>query len=132
MYAADALQAALYAALSGHIGAPVYDYVPPGAAMPYVVIGHLTETPDDLHDREGSDVTATLHIWSDATGTRETNEILAAMDAALHHRRLVVDGVHCWSVVREFTEILRDQDVETGRPLRHAVTRYRIGLQEAG
>lgn len=129
MYAADALQAAIYQALNGHVGAAVYDYVPPGTPYPYVVIGHLTEVPDDLHDREGSDVTATLHIWSDATGTKEVNDILAAMDAALHHRRLTVDGAHCWAVVREFTEVLRDQDVETGRPLRHAVARYRFGLE---
>lgn len=131
MYAADAIQAAIYQVLTG-AGLTVYDYVPPGAAMPYVVIGHLTEAPHDLHDSEGSDVTATLHVWSDATGTRETNEILAVIDAALHHRALAIDGAHCWTVVREFTEILRDQDVETGRPLRHAVIRYRIGIHGEG
>lgn len=129
MYAADAVQAAIYQALTG-AGLTVYDYVPPGAQMPYVVIGHLTETPDELHDSEGSDLTATLHVWSDATGTKQTNDILAAIDAVLHHRALAVDGAHCWSCVREFTEVERDMDVETGRPLRHAIVRYRIGLQE--
>lgn len=130
MYEADALQAALYAALNGTITGGVYDQVPPGAAYPYTVIGHLTEEPVDLHDGEGSELTGTLHTWSAAPGTKEVNAILAEIDAVLHQRTLVVSGARCWSIEREFTQIVQDVDPETKRPLRHAVTRYRFGLEE--
>lgn len=130
MYEADALQAALYAALTAGTSVPWYDHVPPGTAYPYGVLGLVTETPEDLHDGDGSEVTATLHIWSDALGTRQVNETLREIDAALHHGTLSVSGARCWSVEREFTELLRDEDVATGRPLQHAVARYRISIQE--
>lgn len=126
MYAADAVQAAVFRVLDGHISVPVHDYVPPGTPMPYVVLGHATETPDELHGLAGSDLTVTLHVWSDATGTREAHTILAEIDAALHHARLDMDGAHCWACVRESTEVMHDEDIETGRPIRHAVVRYRI------
>lgn len=131
MYEADALQAALYAALNGTITGGVYDQVPPGAAYPYTVIGHLTEEPDDLHDGEGSEITGTLHVWSAAPGTAEVNGILKEIDVVLHRGTLVITGARCWSVEREFTgPIDRDMDPETRKPLRHAVTRYRFGLEE--
>ncbi|HEX7090640.1 MAG TPA: DUF3168 domain-containing protein [Longimicrobiales bacterium] len=132
MYAADAVQAAIYAALDGQIPGAVYDHVPPGTAMPYTVIGELTEVPADTHDRDGAELTATLHVWSAATGTREVNEILAAIDARLHHVQLpAAAGVRIVHTEREMTEIMRDEDITTGRPLRHAVVRYRLSVEEA-
>lgn len=128
MYEANALQAAIYTAISGTTG-DTYDHIPTGAAYPYKVIGEITEAPDDLHDREGSDVTATFHIWSKALGTKETNAIKKEIDAALHHAELTVTGARVWSVTREFSTTLRDRDPDTGDVLRHGVVRYRFGME---
>lgn len=130
MYAADAVQAAIYQDLNGALPCPVYDEAPPGSPMPYVVLGEWTDTPADTHDLDGSELTVTMHVWSDAPGTRETNEIMAAIDERLHHGQLVASGVRIVSIEREFAEVFREEDLTTGRQLRHAVLRYRITVQE--
>lgn len=129
MYEANALQAAIYTALNGVITGAVVDHIPAGTEYPYTVVGEITEASDDLHDREGSDVTATLHIWSKALGTKETNAIKKEIDAALHHADLAVTGARVWSVTREFSTTLRDRDPDTNEVLRHGVVRYRFGME---
>ena len=129
MYAADALWTAVYGALNGNITGGVYDQVPPGASYPYTVLGEATEVPDDLHGREGSDMTGTLHVWSAAPSGAEVDTIMAEIDAALHHADLTVAGARCWAVTRDLSRVMRDQDMETNEPLRHGVVRYRFGLE---
>lgn len=130
MYATDALQQALYDTLYGSIDGGVYDHVPPGAGYPYTVLGDTTEIPDDTHDGDGSEVTATLHTWSAAQGMEEVNQIGEAIDDLLHHDLLTIAGARNWSAEREFSETLRDRDPDTGRILRHRVVRYRFRLEE--
>lgn len=130
MYVADALWQAVYAALNGAITGAVYDQVPTDAAYPYTVIGESTDVPDDLHDGEGSEMTATLHVWSAAASGAEVDTIMAEIDAALHHTPPAVTGARLWSAEREFSTVLRDQDPDTGGPLRHGIMRFRFNLEE--
>ena len=130
MYAADAVWQAIYAALNGTITGGVYDQVPPEARYPYTVIGESTDVPDDLHDVEGSEMTVTLHVWSAAGSGAEVDTIMAQIDTALHHAPPAVSGARLWSVEREFTAVMRDQDPDTGDPLRHGIMRFRLNLEE--
>ncbi|MFW6202598.1 MAG: DUF3168 domain-containing protein [Gemmatimonadota bacterium] len=131
MYAANALQAALVSALNDGTSLDWYDHVPPGTQYPYGEVGHITEAPEDLHDGDGSGLTATLHIWSNAPGTKATNDVLADVDDTLHHGTLTVSGARVVEVYREFTQVRKEgEDPDTGRPLRHGIARYRFSLEE--
>lgn len=129
MYEGHALQKAIYTALDGTLTGGVYDYVPPDAPYPYTVIGDGTEAPDDLHDNDGAEETITLHVWSRERGAKQVKTILKEIDAALHFGSLSPTGASVWTVEREFTEIMRDRDPDTGEELRHGVARYRIGME---
>lgn len=128
----NALQQAIVGNLSPSVSATVWDEVAPGTDYPYIVVGEFTEVPAELHDQGGKDVTLTIHVWSDGLGSKETNKLLQEIEAVLHHGQgsLVINGARCWSMVREFSQILLDEDPDTGRTLRHGVVRYRAGLEE--
>jgi hypothetical protein len=127
-----AAQKAIYDAISGRIGATVYDDVPtlpdgqPQANFPYVVIGDDTFAPWDTDDQLGGEMTVTLHIWSRAGGMREAKTIAGQMYSLLHRARLSVMGYHLIDCLCEFSEFMRDPDGET----RHVVVRYRIKVQQ--
>ena len=129
MYAANALHTALYGVLNGALTGGAYDAVPGSAAYPYTVIGELTEVPDDSFSTEASEVTCTFHVWSAAGSGAEVDTIMAEIDGVLHREPPTVAGSHCWRAVREFSQVMRDQDPDTGDVLRHGVVRYRFGLE---
>lgn len=131
MDAGNALTVALYTALNGAITGAVHDQVPTDATYPYTVIGEDTDTPDDLRDVGGQEVTTTLHTWSAAAGSKEVRTIRQEIDAVLHRAPLSLSGARCWYVAREFSQIIRDEDPDTGKPLRHGVTRYRFRVEPA-
>lgn len=91
--AADPLQAALYARLSGTTGMPpVLDAVRTGQAKPYVTIGEDVVTPGPAVDVESEEIVTTLHVWSDHAGLSEAKVIMGQIKDALHNRPLPVDG----------------------------------------
>jgi hypothetical protein len=127
--AAWPLQQAIYARLTGDaslMGAVsgVYDYVPEGAAYPYVAIGEAVEVPNDSHDRPGLTVTFTLHIWSRYRGTKQAIQILGHVDRLLNRTPLAVAGFRDVSLVVESSQMMRDPDPE----IRHVPVRLRAWL----
>lgn len=132
MSAAEALQKAVYGALSdpdgpaGAAGLDVYDEVPEGASMPYVVIGELDELRDDAHTELGALVTITLHVWSRYRGYRETARCLDAVQDTLHRSRPDVDGFRDVSIVHDSNSYQRDPDPD----LRHGIGRFTARLTE--
>lgn len=104
----------------------VHDEVPENAPFPYVVIGDVTEVPDDAHDRQGLTTTITLHIWSRYRGFKEALEILVHVDRVLDRQPLAVDGFEDVSIAREWHQTLRDPDPE----IRHIPVRFRAWLTE--
>lgn len=117
------VQKALFSVLDAALGCDVHDDVPNNASMPYVVIGEDTQVPDDTKTSLGFEVTATLHVWSDAKdGRREAKGIISDIYDALHDAALTIDGMDAISCRWEFSETIPDVDDR----LTHGVTRYRI------
>lgn len=131
MIASAALQAAIYTTLSGAITGGVYDEVPPSATAPYTVIGDTTERPDDTHSSWGSEETITLHVWSNTKGSTQVKQIMAEIDALLHHQTIALSTGVLRLLSREFAEVFRDQTEVPGQRWRHGVMRYRATITEA-
>lgn len=122
------VQAALYSVLNGdaQLAGKVWDEVPEGTAMPYVVIGESIEQPDNSQDRHGWQTVATLHIWSRSRGFREANTIASRVAGLLDHQPLTVAGRHHVATRYEFAQTLKDP--EPG--VRHVVLRFRVLTEE--
>lgn len=120
------LQKAVYDRLVGVLACGVYDAVPRGADLPYVVIGETAMIPGTAKGRWGVEVTTTFHIWSSTPGFAEVkgviDEVLQAFDATLS----IGGWVHVMSRL-DLAETVMDPDGVT----RHGVVRVRFLLQEA-
>lgn len=134
---ADALQAGIYALLSGDVALAglitgVYDGVPEGAAPDYVVIGEMTSIADGTHGGEGRETSAVLHTWTRAESHAPGNAIGAHLVALLWHRHADLDplvvGHKVWRVEHEFAQTLVDP--EPG--IRHRVDRFRVWSTQEG
>lgn len=124
------IQKALYAALAS-TGDAWYDEVPEDEVeAPYGVLGSGTERPMDTHSGLGTEETATLDFWSRTTGSREVKDMMARADVALHHQVLSLEGGGTVQVAREFADVLKEEDPDTGVTWRHGVVRYRIKTLE--
>lgn len=125
------LQQAMYTRLSGDteltstLGAQVYDHVPDSAAFPYVVIGDITEAPNDTMGKTGRDMTVTVHSWSQAKGFKQVMQIQDRVDDLLDRWSPTVSGWSAVQMLQEFFETFRDPDGVT----RHGVSRYRIHIK---
>lgn len=127
-----ALQGAIYDRLTNN--APlmnkvtgVFDDVPDGQAMPYVAIGNDTGTPFLTFNRNGEELTNTLHIWSDYQGMAEVKEIMNLVLQAMTDTPLVVNGFH---VVDTRLDMMTDS-VEADGTARQGILRFRFVIQEA-
>lgn len=122
------LQEAIYTRLSGDatlvttLGAAVYDDPPDSAAFPYVVIGDVTEGPNDTMGRTGRDMTVTVHTWSQYEGMKQVKQIQNRVDLLLDRWFPTVTGWTATEMLQEFFETFRDEKT------RHGVARYRIHI----
>lgn len=116
-----AVQAAIFTALNGNViidgspgrNVPVYDYVPAGAAKPYITTDSQFTTNADFLGSRKDERLVYLNVWSEYKGRAEVAEIMAAIDAILHRARLPMTTgtmVRCF-VIRKRDS--RDQDGET-------------------
>lgn len=98
-----------------------------GKKAAYIVVGDQTEIPDDTHDHAGRQLTATVHVWSEYEGNKETAGIISRITALLDRTTSLVVGTEWETVdcVFEFSTIMRE---DVGR---HGVARYRFYLYEA-
>jgi hypothetical protein len=102
----------------------VFDAVPDGTAFPYVSIGELTESDFATFDRDGSEATIAIHIWSDYRGNSQQLRILDRMNELLDGASLAMTG-------QTLVSITYDNGVTVNEPtLRHFVARYRLRIQE--
>lgn len=133
---ADALQVGLYSLLHGDATllalADVYDSVPEGAALDYVVIGEMQASPDGAHDGHGRATSVVLHTWTEAESNRPANAIGAQLVALLWHQHVNLDalvaGHKVWRIEHEFSQTL----VDPTPGIRHRVDRFRVwSKQEA-
>lgn len=124
MIASDALQRAVFAALSGQVTGSVHDEVPPNATSPYTAIGEMTSVPWETLDGDGSEETITIHVWSVARGSLEAKSIMGEIDAALHNQPLEIDGVGLALLRREFAALNKEL-TSSGETWRHGMLRFR-------
>lgn len=119
-----ALQRAVYAALIGDTelttllgGAHVYDHVPRGTSFPYVTIGPSNERDWSTGLEEGHEHLLTLHVWSQAAGRREAQQLIGAIRARLHDQSLALAGYRLVNLRHEASETRREPDGKTIRGL---------------
>ena len=101
-----------YAPLTALIAGRVYDDPSKNAAKPYVTIGEDQVLPDRGDGYDGSDVTMTIHVWSEAVGFPQTKQIAGAIRAALAPG-FAVQGHRLVDIAFESTRYLREPDGRT-------------------
>ena len=126
--ASFALQTAIFSKLTsdagilGLLGGPrVYDDVPSRSAFPYMTFGQTTERDWSTGTEPGHEHIFTLHVWSRARGRKEADEVMAAVEAALHNAALTLAGHQLINLRHEFSDARREPDGETY----HGIARYR-------
>ena len=128
--ALNAWQAAMYTRLDAQLATPIYDYVPPGAAFPYVQVGEDTIVLDATKTDDSVLVQTEIHTWSVAEGAKECKDIMSNIRTALHRQESAL-SVTGWSVthidcINEF--VYRDSGVDGGDHYYHGVTQFRLKL----
>lgn len=121
------IQKAIYARLTQRLTVPVFDDVPQGSPMPYVVIGEGDSEPFDTDDSLGLETDVTIHVWSEYSGRKQVKEIMAQIYGALHRYELVIEGMHTIDCIFEYQDSFLDPDGVT----RHGVIRFRLTTEAA-
>ena len=80
------------AALSGLVGARVFDRPPQDAAFPFVTLGDTEVVPDGAGSGGGAIHQIILSVWSRAPGRRETKDIMSTVDEVLQDATLPMTG----------------------------------------
>jgi hypothetical protein len=107
----------------------VFDWVNEKQPYPYIVIGEAVETPSNAHDRFGSEVLETLHIWDRNRGFASSLTIAARVVQVLDHTPLTIVGhVHRWT---RFVSLQTLRDPEPPGDIRHVPMTFRIGTEVA-
>jgi hypothetical protein len=122
----DGLLAATYGKLNVALPNQVFDHVPQQQPYPYVNIGDLTGVEYDTDDKDGGEITITVHTWSRARGMKELAELMDAVYAALHNQSFAVAGEVVVLCYFEFVQTMTEPDGLT----RHGVQRFRFITQE--
>lgn len=123
-----ALQQGIYQALAGDPqitgllgGVNIFDDAPQNAAFPYLTFGQSVERDWSTGSEEGAEHTVTLHVWSRASGKKETHEIIETIRSALKTAPVTVADHALVNLHHEFSEARHDKDGETY----HGIVRYR-------
>lgn len=129
-----ALQQAIFATLTSDVGLTallggqrVYDDVPVRAEFPYVTFAQGSERDWSTGGEAGSEHALSLHVWSRASGRKETQAIIEALRAGLHDQPLTVSGHRLINLRHEASEVRRDGDGETY----HGIVRLRAVTEPA-
>ena len=106
----------------------IYDEVPHGVALPYIVMGDTNMTADNLKDVQGRTVTFTLLVWSEEPSQLECKELMAEVDRLLARHQPVVPGCHAGDISLTGAAVTR-QAGDGGVRYRGRLT-YRVQLYE--
>jgi len=95
----EAVQTAVYAAISGHITGAVYDAVPGSAVFPYTVLGDVGDTEFEARGVKGRAVVFSTRTYTrDVGGKFPCYRIMAQIVEHLTASRLVMNG---WQEVQK-------------------------------
>ena len=124
------IQAALFARLAD-IGVRVVDVEPQAADggssanFPYIEIGEVVMTPLDTYTDLGHNFVARIHTRTRGGGRAAAKLLQGEIYSLLHRHALAVQGFHCLTLHREYSECTRAPDGSF-----HGVCEYR-GLIDA-
>ena len=104
----------------------IYDEAPESPVFPYVIVGDITASVDNMFRLDGRDMTATVHIFSQYEGFKEAYEIQDRIEAVLNHANLPLDTLEPILCQFEFSAALRDPDGIT----RHVPVRFRVMVSQ--
>ena len=123
-----ALQQSVYAALTSDpqitalLGTVrVFDDVPQKTEFPYLTLGQSSVRDWSTGTEAGDEHLLTLHVWSRASGRKQTHEIMGALKNALHNRALALQGHRLINIVHQFSDARRDPEGDTY----HGIVRLR-------
>ena len=129
-----ALQRGIYDTLSGSTelmsllgGDRIYTAAPPAAQFPYITLGQTVSLDWSTGTEDGSEHSLTLHVWSQAGGSKEVHEIIEVIRMVLHNQPLALEDHYLVNLRHEFTEARIDSDGET----MHGIVRYRAVTEPA-
>jgi len=95
-----AFQASIYALLDSEFDqtptVAVYDFVPQGAAYPYITIDFQDDLNADFLNARKTRKFMYLSVWSDYRGQGEVLEIMERIDRVLHNNTSTSLGVNNW------------------------------------
>ena len=106
------------------LGYNVYDEVPSGADLPYIVIGDDAIVDDSDKVKQGLEDSVNIHIWSDYKGYKELKEIVDAIVSALNFESGTQDSVNIELCLLDNISVIREEDA------RHAIVRFKIKVKE--
>lgn len=133
------LQKAIYealranTALTGLLADPgidsIYDFVPDGAAFPYIQIGDDTVVEDGDDTARGFECTITLHVFDQGRSRKRVKEIMGAIADTLDRREaaLPMPNFYCYLCMFDFSETNIDQDSTGLYP--HGIIRFRLKIR---
>ncbi|MCZ7414316.1 DUF3168 domain-containing protein [Streptomyces sp. WMMC897] len=127
--AAEPIQRALYQLLTGDavlmdLITAVVDYPPEDQPYPFLQLGDAVETPDNAHDRHGSQTVVTLHVWSQYRGYAQALGIAGRLVELLDHQPLTITGHR--HVVTRLVQVLTLTDPEPPGDIRHVPVTFRV------
>lgn len=119
MSADTAFQKVLYSAITSAIPGVRCEAMPPqNNALPWV---HIGESVIEEHP-VGWQITATVHVWSDAEGPHEAKQYQEAIRAELHNTSYSQDGYSLRCTSQQEARVFLDVNDETW----HGVQEFRV------
>ena len=123
----------IFDALDGNVpGVTFYDHVPfepegsPDANFPYGTVGDTELVPWDNDSDLGTEVEATIHVWSRYKGRKEVDATIDVIYGLLHRASLTSAGYKVVDCLFTFSDNFVEGDGQT----RHGVIRFRLTIQE--
>jgi len=129
------VQATIYTVLTGDstlkglVGTNIFDEVPPNYSdFPYVELGDVTETPDNTFSETGRMVEQVIHVYSQAKGWLESQNILEQLVHLIDETLLPnPTGWTTYMSLYTFGQEIREPD-----GVRHIVSRFTIKVSRPG
>jgi hypothetical protein len=128
-----ALLASVYTRLTTDIltsAYKTYNYVPPNATFPYVMIGGMIggKSADwTSSDIKGEDLVIHAHIWSSYQGDSEAATMMNNVIQAITATDLSITGYTTLKGIPDFSQIMIDA-TDPNNLLRHGVCRFRFQI----
>jgi hypothetical protein len=101
----------------------VYEHVPPGTPMPYLLVGEVRFQPTDYLSEMAGNVYVTLHAWDDYKGSIRAQQIESAVRLLLHRQPLTATGLKVLQVVIEESMAIPEDR------LRHLIMEVRVMVE---